>query len=113
MKGALFENLVINEFIKKSFHQGERKFPYFWQDSRAKEIDCLLVNGETITPVEIKSGKTISNSYFENLKYWRRLAGLAEDKGYVVYGGDQSMQTSLGELISWKVMDRIPMIAQL
>ena len=111
MKGALFENLVINEFIKKSFHQGERRFPYFWQDSRGKEIDCLLVEGESITPVEIKSGKTISNSYFENLKYWRQLAGPAKDKGYVVYGGNQSMQTSLGEFISWKELDRIPMNA--
>jgi len=107
IKGALFENLVINEFIKKSFHQGGRRFPYFWQDSRGKEIDCLLVEGETITPVEIKSGKTISNNYFVNLKYWRKLDSMAKDKGYVVYGGDQSMQTSLGELISWKEMDRI------
>jgi uncharacterized protein len=107
MKGALFENLVINEFIKQDFHQGERRFPYFWQDSRGKEIDCLLVDGEAITPVEIKSGKTISNSYFENLRYWRQLAGIKEDVGYVVYGGNQSMQTSLGELISWKEMDRI------
>lgn len=107
MKGALFENLVINEFIKQSFHQGERRFPYFWQDSRGKEIDCLLVAGEAITPVEIKSGKTISTSYFENLKYWRQLAGMAKDQGYVVYGGNQSMQTNQGSLTSWKDMDRI------
>ena len=112
MKGALFENLVINEFIKKSFHQGERRFPYFWQDSRGKEIDSLLVDGEAITPVEIKSQKTISNSYFENLKSWHQLTGMAKDKGYVVYGGNQSMQTSQGSLISWKEMDRIPLIVQ-
>ena len=67
----------------------------------------MLVDGEAIIPVEIKSGKTISNSYFVNLKYWRQLSGLAEEKGYVVYGGDQSMQTSLGELVRWKEMDRI------
>ena len=112
MKGALFENLVINEFIKNSFNQGERRFPYFWQNSRGKEIDCLLVDGEAITPVEIKSGKTISNSYFENLKYWHQVTGLAQEKGYVVYGGNQSMQTSQGSLISWKEMDRILLIAQ-
>ncbi|MBC8496037.1 MAG: ATP-binding protein, partial [Chloroflexi bacterium] len=87
MKGALFENLVINEFIKRSFHQGERRYPYFWQDSRGKEIDCLLVDGEAIVPVEIKSGKTISSSYFDNLKYWRKLANMPGDEGYVVYGG--------------------------
>ena len=58
MKGALFENLIINEFIKRNFHRGENRQPYFWQDSHGKEIDCLLVDGERVTPVEIKSGQT-------------------------------------------------------
>lgn len=108
MRGALFENLVINEFIKRNFHRGENRHPYFWQDNHGKEIDCILVNGEKVTPVEIKSGKTISTSYFDNLKYWRQLADLPEDHGYVVYGGEQSMQTRAGELIGWKQLDRIP-----
>lgn len=108
MKGALFENMVINEFIKRNFNRGDNHQPYFWQDNHGKEIDCLLVNGENITPVEVKSGKTMSTSYFDNLKYWRSLAALPEDQGYVVYGGDQSMQTSRGALISWQNLDRIP-----
>lgn len=108
LKGALFENLVINEFIKRSFHRGENRQPFFWQDSRGKEIDCLLVDGEEITPIEIKAGKTMSTSYFDNLKYWRALADLPEDQGFVVYGGDQSMQTSTGAFISWRHLDRIP-----
>ena len=107
MKGSLFENLILNEFIKRSFNQGENRLPYYWQDNHGKEIDCLLVNGEKITAVEIKSGKTISTSYFENLNYWRSLAALPENQEYVVYGGEQSMQTSAGTLISWKNLDRI------
>jgi predicted AAA+ superfamily ATPase len=106
LKGALFENLIINEFIKRDFHQGMRRYPYFWQDSRGKEIDCLLVDGEVITPIEIKSGKTISNSYFDNLKHWWRLPEVSEDKGYVVYGGNNSMQTSLGTFVSWKEINQ-------
>ncbi len=108
MKGALFENLILNEFIKGSYNHGENRQPYFWQDNHGKEIDCLLENGAAITPVEIKSGRTLSASYFENLKYWRPLASLPQDLGYVVYGGDQSMQTSAGALISWRHLNRIP-----
>ena len=108
MKGSLFENLILNEFIKRSFNRGENRQPYYWQDNHGKEIDCLLVNGERVTAVEIKSGKTMSTSYFENLIYWRSLAALPENQEYVVYGGDQSMQTSAGTLISWKNLDRIP-----
>ena len=108
MKGSLFENLILNEFIKRNFNRGENRQPYFWQDNHGKEIDCLLVNGDRVTPVEVKSGKTMSTSYFDNLKYWRSLADLPDDRGYVVYGGDQSMQTSSGTLISWRNLDRIP-----
>jgi len=107
LKGSLFENLVINEFIKRNFNRGENYQPFFWQDNHGKEIDCLLVEGERVTPVEVKSGKTISTSYFDNLKYWRSLAALPEDQGCVVYGGDQSLQTSAGALISWRNLDRI------
>ncbi|HNB54940.1 MAG TPA: ATP-binding protein [Anaerolineales bacterium] len=111
MKGALFENLILNEFVKTTLHRGERTYPYFWQDSRGKEIDCLLPVSESISPngmipVEIKAGKTISGSYFSNLKDWP-LTGRAE-KGFAVYGGDISMQTSDGFLVSWKQLSQIP-----
>jgi len=65
------------------------------------------VDGEKITPVEIKSAKTMSASFFDNLKYWRPLASLPEDQGYVVYGGGQSMQTSDGTFVSWRHLERI------
>jgi hypothetical protein len=68
----------------------------------------LLVNGNKITPVEIKSGKTMSASYFDNLQYWRQLTAVPENQGYVVYGGEQSMQTSTGSFISWRELERIP-----
>jgi len=67
------------EFIKQRFHRGERRFPYFWRDSSGREIDCLLVEGEEVLPVEIKSGQTMSGGYFNNLRYWLKLAGLPED----------------------------------
>ena len=108
MKGSLFENLILNEFIKRNFNHGENRQPYFWQDNHGKEIDYVLENSERVTAVEIKSRKTMSTSYFDNLKYWRSLAALNENQEYVVYGGGQSMQTKAGALISWQNLDRIP-----
>lgn len=107
LKGALFENLIVNEFVKRNFHRGDSRQPYFWQDNNGREIDCLLADGEQVVPVEIKAGKTLSMNYFDNLKQWRSLAGLPDDQGYVVYGGDQSLQTSVGHLISWRDLAKI------
>lgn len=107
MKGSLFENFILNEFIKHSFNRGENYKPFFWQDNHGKAIDCVLDNGITVTVVEIKSGKTMSTSYFDNLNYWRSLAAVDENREYVVYGGDQSMRTSSSSLISWRNLSRV------
>ena len=107
MKGALFENLVINEFIKASIHRGEQPKTYFWQNNQGKEIDCLLVDGEKALPIEIKAGKTMSNSYFTNLQYWRKLAGAPDDYGHVVYGGEQTLKTSYGQFTSWRDLETL------
>lgn len=108
LKGALFENLVISEFIKRIYHRGDNHQLYFWQDSLGREIDCLLVAGEAMTPVEIKAGKTLSTSYFDNLSYWQSLPDAPQTPAYVVYGGDRSLQTSAGALVSWRELDSIP-----
>jgi uncharacterized protein len=111
LKGALFENLVINEFIKRSFNQGQRQYPYFWRDNHGKEVDCLLVDGEQVTAVEIKAGKTITESYFRNLRYWQKLQEASPitqpGKNVVVYGGDTSLQMGNGRLVSWHDMASI------
>ncbi len=104
LKGALFENFVINEFVKGHFHRGERRFPFFWRDKQGHEIDCVLVEGDAVLPVEIKAGKTLSSSYFDDLRYWLRLAGLPEARGVVIYGGDQSLTTRWGRLLSWRAL---------
>ena len=50
----------------------------------------------------------MSTSYFDNLQYWKKLTAVSENQCYVVYGGEQSMQTSTGSFISWQELDRIP-----
>jgi len=107
MKGALFENLIINEFIKKNFNDGIRQFPSFWQDNHGREIDCLLEEGEEIIPIEMKSGKTMDNSFFDNLKFWYEITKTQTDSGFVVYGGEKSYQTSMGTYVSWSDLKRI------
>ena len=108
LKGALFENLVINEFIKRNSHCGDSWQPYFWQDSQGREIDCLLVAGEVLRPIEIKAGRTLATSYFDNLNYWRSLLDAPQAPVYVVYGGDRSLQTGAGALVSWRELASIP-----
>jgi len=101
-KGAVFENLVIADLLKKYLNSGRDPQLYFWRDHRGKEIDLLIEKGVKITPVEIKSGETKSMEYFKNLIYWNRISGFQPENAIVVYGGNESRTTKAGRLISWK-----------
>lgn len=104
LRGGLFENMVINEFIKRCFNAGDRPSFSFWRDSNGNEVDLLMNEGEHIEAIEIKSGQTFNSDYFRNLKYWGNLSGEDKDHRRVIYGGNQHRNTSEGELVPWSML---------
>ncbi|HJH60064.1 MAG TPA: ATP-binding protein [Bacteroidetes bacterium] len=101
LRGGLFENMVINEFIKSSYNRGEEPSLTFWRDSTGNEVDLLqYVNGKQYA-YEIKSGATFSPDFFKGISKWAKLSGASSDQCYVIYNGDKNMQTSSGGLIKW------------
>ena len=102
LKGALFENLVINEFAKRAWNEGERPSLYFWQDNRGHEIDCLMGEGNEMMAVEIKAGQTMNPHFFRHLRQWQGLTGWTADRCFVVYGGEQTWHTQDGRLVGWR-----------
>ena len=101
-KGALFENFVIVELLKKQWNRGEPLDAWFWQDHAGREIDLLVQKGNLLFAYEMKSGQTFNQSFFKNLKSWQSLTGATPEHCAVIYGGDQSFKTSDGNLISWR-----------
>ena len=85
-RGALFENLVITEMMKKYFNQGERQLFYFWSDSQHHEIDLLFDEGMQRQAYEIKIGSTIQPQFFDGLHHFRKTA--PDTRLHLVYGGD-------------------------
>ena len=47
---------------------------YFWRDNHGHEIDCIIEKVDKLVPVEIKAGKTINMSFFDELKYWNEIS---------------------------------------
>jgi predicted AAA+ superfamily ATPase len=101
-KGALFENLVINEFMKNRLHNGLTPRLYFWQNKTKQEVDLIMEQGGKLAAYEIKSSMTMNNEHFLNLKYWQNLSGESADNLNVIFGGDTNYKTSIGNYISWK-----------
>ena len=98
LRGALFENLVVAETLKRRFNQGLRSNLSFFRDSRGLECDLLYQTGLGIGAIEIKSGSTVASDYFRSLN---RVADLVPDISgkAVVYGGTDRQSRSDCEVV--------------
>ncbi|MCL4546405.1 MAG: DUF4143 domain-containing protein, partial [Deltaproteobacteria bacterium] len=90
LRGNLFENLVVAEVLKYRFNKGKKSNLYFYRDSTGLEIDLIYETGRNIYPIEIKSGATISEDFFKNLKKFIKFDGLdIPYGGAIFYGGNE------------------------
>ncbi|HEY5469057.1 MAG TPA: ATP-binding protein [Bacteroidales bacterium] len=98
--GSLFENFVIGELLKFRYNQAKTNNLYFWRDNTGHEIDLIIENMDKLYPVEIKSGKTITDKFFEGILYWFKMSG--EKSGAIVYAGESGQKRSNNiEIFPW------------
>jgi len=110
-RGALFETFVVTEVLKARYNAGLPSNLYYWRDSKGLEIDLILENGETLIPVEIKSGQTVASDYFDSLKHWAKLSGQPEQPAWLVYGGDQTLSHGPISIMPWRdIAHRLPFV---
>ncbi len=105
LRGNLFENLIILEFLKKQFEEVSRANLSFFRDSNGNEVDLIIPSGKDIWAVEIKSGQTVSSDFFKGLNYFSSVNKEETLKKFVVYGGDQSQKRSSGQVVPWNRLD--------
>ncbi len=99
--GSLFETFVISELIKYRFNIAKSNNLFFWRDNVGHEVDILVETPERLFPIEIKSGRTITDEFFKGLDYWLRISG--EKSGAIIYAGDTGQNRSNNiEIVSWK-----------
>ena len=55
--GAFFETFVVSEIVKSYYNSGKPLNLYYYRDIDQKEIDLLIVEDNTIFPIEIKKNK--------------------------------------------------------
>lgn len=77
MRGALFENMLMTEYLKHCRHLGLAREMYFWRDHIGNEVDLLIERAGELWPVEMKSGATFQREWIKGLETWARHAALA------------------------------------
>ena len=101
MRGELFENMIINEYIKYRFNKGMNSNAFFWRDRYQNEIDLIIDKGDKLIPVEIKSGETINEHFFKGLKYWNAISKSNPEENILIYGGNDIQGRKNGKIYGW------------
>lgn len=100
--GALFENFIIVELMKRQLHQNIQPDFYYWKDNTGNEIDLLVPKGNDFYTLEIKSATRISTDFFRNLDYFQKLTKGGKDLSYLVYAGNEIQERSNVHVRGWK-----------
>ena len=101
LRGSLFECWVISELFKGQFNQGKPADLFFWRDREGNEVDVLMERGNSLIPIEIKSGQTVNRDFFRGLDYWRSYHENEETRSWLVYGGKEEHSRRNTTVISW------------
>lgn len=104
LRGNLFENFVVGEFMKAQYNMGKQGQLFFWRDNKGNEIDLIIDKGNALYPVEIKAGQTVTSAYFKGINFWNKLTGF--NGGTVIYAGDATQKRSNGiDVKAWHNVD--------
>lgn len=101
LRGALFETWVVGEFVKARFNAGQPANLYFWRDNNGLESDLLFEAGNSLQPVEIKSGQTVTPDYIRAGQKAGRIAGEEALMPWLIHGGADEYERSEVRVMPW------------
>jgi uncharacterized protein len=102
LRGALFETLVVSEFVKQRYNAAQPADLYFWRDNVGHEVDLLFEDGQGLQAVEIKSGATFVDEWLDAARKWQKFTGDSAHAPWIVYGGDAGYSREGLRLLAWK-----------
>jgi len=102
LRGSLFENMVMNEYIKSQYNLGAQPNLYFWRDSNNTEVDMLFEEDGKIILAEIKASETLHNRSFRALSSVAEHLAVNSDNRFVVYDGLYHLSGKSGIVFPWR-----------
>ncbi|CAM5483349.1 putative protein [Rhodanobacter lindaniclasticus] len=111
LRGAVFETLVVGEFMKSRLNAGQPPDLYFWRDNNGLEADLVFDVDGRLQPVEIKSGSTVTSDYIRAGQKAARFAGEEALPPWLVHGGEDAYERSGVRVMDWQSLrDMLPQV---
>jgi predicted AAA+ superfamily ATPase len=100
-KGAIFETLMVADFLKSSFNEGLGEDCYFWRDNTGAEVDLIIERNGKPAAIEIKSSATFSNELLKGLLKWQSYTKAVTTASILVYGGSTQATCEGVRIVPW------------
>jgi len=98
MYGAIFENYLISELVKRKYHENLRVDFYYFRSSHGEEMDLIVDKGTSFDTVEIKATMTWRPDHLKVLKRYLGEAGHAR----LVYQGQTMTEVDNLQVINYQ-----------
>jgi predicted AAA+ superfamily ATPase len=91
--GAILENFVFNELQKQICWSDLHPEIYHFRNTNGKEVDFILeLRNQKKIGIEVKASSTVTNSDFEGLREFSRIAKDDFFRGIILYSGNNTLQ---------------------
>lgn len=107
LRGNLFENFVVMEFLKNRFNHTMGSNLYFFRDRTGNEVDIVLQEASSLTPIEIKSSETINTYFTRNIELFRKFFSGTTKNSMVIYTGSEKHIYKNISFFPWKQLPEI------
>ncbi len=90
LRGPLFENLVVIEFVKHALHHGRTPALHYYRDSAGVEVDLVVEDGMPpghVGLVEVKSGQTFHGEFLQAMHRVEAAIKRPVARRMLVFGG--------------------------
>ena len=102
LRGMIFENFVILEFLKNRFNEGKANNLFFYRDQSQYEIDILQQYGQQYRAYEIKSSITFHTDFLKNFKFIKSLLKERLISTKVIYDGSTEINVEENGVINFR-----------
>lgn len=82
--GPIFESAVLGQLLRLFVHRGEVPRIYFWRTAAGHEVDFVLDDGSTLTPVEARLTTRPTSQDAAGITEFQRLLGRRAGRGLLV-----------------------------
>lgn len=101
LRGNLFENLIVSEFLKVRYNQNKDPKIYFMRTAKGVEVDLIVKQEDSLYPFEIKTAMTANKQFSRHLLAFVEAEGSAK-RPRIIYTG-QSLASFHGvEYVDFK-----------